>query len=112
MTEDKINIFIAANGQYFPPEKIMFIHQSLVNLDDSKLTTLSFVGYKDPTIALVLSLLLGGWGIDRFYIGDVGLGVLKLLTCGGLGIWAIIDWFMIMGETRNSNYNKLSSYLH
>lgn len=60
-------------------------------------------GTKDPTIALVLSLLFGSFGIDRFYIGNIGLGVGKLLTLGGLGIWALIDWFLIMGATREKN---------
>ena len=46
---------------------------------------------KDWTTALVLSLLLGSLGVDQFYLGNTGLGIAKLLTCGGLGIWAIID---------------------
>ena len=41
----------------------------------------------------------GYLGIDRFLIGDTGLGIAKLLTCGGLGVWTIIDWFLIMGAT-------------
>ena len=58
---------------------------------------------KNPTTALMLGLFLGLLGIDRFYIGHVGLGVGKLLTLGGLWIWQIIDWFLIMGATRRSN---------
>lgn len=58
---------------------------------------------KGPTIALILSILLGALGIDRFYIGDIGLGVGKLLTLGGLGIWALVDWFLIMSATRRRN---------
>ena len=58
---------------------------------------------KNPTTALMLGLFLGLLGIDRFYIGHVGLGVGKLLTLGGLWIWQIIDWFLIMGATRRRN---------
>jgi hypothetical protein len=45
--------------------------------------------------ALLLSFFLGGLGIDRFYLGYTGLGVAKLLTVGGCGIWALIDFILI-----------------
>ncbi|MFL2971338.1 MAG: TM2 domain-containing protein [Candidatus Thalassarchaeaceae archaeon] len=50
---------------------------------------------KDWTTLLILSVLLGGLGVDRFYAGHIGLGVLKLLTIGGCGIWALIDIIMV-----------------
>lgn len=62
--------------------------------------------FKDPTIILIVSLLVGSLGVDRFMLGDTGLGIGKLLTCGGLGIWTIIDWFSIMGVTREKNLAK------
>jgi hypothetical protein len=37
----------------------------------------------------------------------MGLGVAKLLTCGGLGIWTIVDWFLIMERTKEVNFEKL-----
>ena len=50
---------------------------------------------KKYVTALLLSLFLGGLGIDRFYLGYTGLGIAKLLTFGGLGVWALIDFIMI-----------------
>jgi TM2 domain-containing membrane protein YozV len=50
---------------------------------------------KSFVTALLLSFFLGGLGIDRFYLGYTGLGIAKLLTFGGLGIWALIDFIMI-----------------
>jgi TM2 domain-containing membrane protein YozV len=49
------------------------------------------VSDKEWTTALILSILLGSLGVDRFYLGYTGLGVAKLLTLGGCGVWSIID---------------------
>jgi TM2 domain-containing membrane protein YozV len=57
---------------------------------------LSRVGQKDLTTAVLLSWFLGWLGVDRFYLGYVGLGILKLLTLGGCGIWAIVDLILIV----------------
>ena len=50
---------------------------------------------KSWTAALLLSIFLGQFGIDRFYLGKVGTGILKLITAGGGGIWWLIDIILI-----------------
>ncbi|MEI7531668.1 MAG: TM2 domain-containing protein [Betaproteobacteria bacterium] len=59
---------------------------------------------KDSGTVLVLAVLFGFSGIDRFMLGDVGLGIAKLLTFGGCGIWAIVDWFT--AKSRTNDYNR------
>ena len=73
---------------------------------------ISTVQLKDPTTSLIVSILAGALGIDRFIIGDTGLGIGKLLTCGGFGIWTIVDWFMIQGATREKNMQRIQNYLY
>jgi len=111
MEAQKVDMFIMTNAKFFGSYQINAIRERLLTLDDSKWAMISTLQLKDPTTSLIVSLLAGGFGIDRFIIGDTGLGVGKLLTCGGLGIWAIIDWFLIQEATREKNMQKIQQLL-
>jgi TM2 domain-containing membrane protein YozV len=112
MEAQKVDMFIMTNGKFFESHHLTGIRDRLISIDDSKWGIIQTLQFKDPTISLIVSLLAGSLGIDRFIIGDTGLGVGKLLTCGGLGIWAIVDWFMIMGATREKNMQKMQQVLY
>jgi len=59
-------------------------------------------------VALLLSLFVGGLGVDRFYLGYIGLGIAKLLTLGGCGIWSLIDLILIAaGKLKDADGNEL-----
>ena len=101
---DKTNMLLMSFSKYFPEESLMMIREKFENMDESKTSMLYTLSFKDPMTALILSIV--ALGIDRFYIGDTGLGVTKLLTCGGCGIWTLVDYFLIMKRTKEKNFEK------
>jgi TM2 domain-containing membrane protein YozV len=111
MDAQKVDMFIMSNSKFFESHQIHFIREKLLAADDAQWPMLSTIQFKDPTTSLIVSILAGSLGIDRFIIGDTGLGIGKLITCGGLGIWAIIDWFLIQGATREKNMMKIQQFL-
>lgn len=112
METQKVDMYLMSNAKFFESHQINSIRERLLALDDAKWPVISTLQLKDPTTSLIVSILAGSLGIDRFLIGDTGLGVGKLLTCGGLGVWAIIDWFMIQGATKEKNMQKLQQFLY
>lgn len=112
MEAQKVDMFMMMNSKYFESHHLMQIRERLLELDESKAVLVQTMQFKDPTTSLIISLLVGYLGIDRFYIGDTGLGIAKLLTCGGLYVWFIVDWFLIMGATREKNMEMLQRVLY
>lgn len=108
---ERISQYLMINADMFPQEKIPLLKMRLESASASKLDMLPAIALKSPTVNLVLSLFVGGFGVDRFFLEDIGLGVLKLLTVGGCGIWAIIDWFTAMKRTREYNFDKIMKIL-
>lgn len=112
MDSNKVDMFMLSNGKFFESNQLMYIREQLLSLDDSKWSVIQTMQFKDPTTSIIVSILAGTLGIDRFMIGDTGLGIGKLLTCGGIGIWALVDLFLIMGATREKNFTKLQQLLY
>lgn len=111
MEANMVDMFIMSNNKYFESHRVGAIRDQLINMDENNWPQVQTLQFKDPTMSLIVSIFAGAYGIDRFLIGDTGLGIAKLLTCGGLGIWAIIDWFLIMGATREKNMEKLQAVM-
>lgn len=58
---------------------------------------------------LILAIVTGVYGVDRFMLGQTGLGIAKILTCGGCYVWWIIDMFSAMKRAKEYNMDKLMS---
>lgn len=112
MDAQRVDMFIMSNAKYFESYQLNAIRDRLIAMDDSKWVMISTLQLKDPTTSLIVSILVGTLGVDRFIIGDTGLGIGKLLTCGGLGIWTVIDWFMIQSATKEKNMQKIQQFLY
>ena len=112
MDAQKVDMFIMSNAKYFDSFQINMIRERLLAVDDAKWVMISTQQFKEPSTMLIISILAGSLGIDRFMLGDTGLGVGKLLTCGGLGIWTIVDWFMIQKATKEKNMEKIQQFLY
>ena len=111
MTKEKIDMYVMTNQKYLPAEKMVIIRQKLQEINEEQFTLVSTVEFKDPTTILLISLFLGGFGVDRFMLGDTAMGILKLFTMGLCGILTIIDWFSVQKKTREVNFNKLMMVL-
>jgi TM2 domain-containing membrane protein YozV len=107
MDAQSVDMFLMANAKYLEDHQMYYIRERLLEMDESRWRMLQFMQFNDPVIILIVSLVTGPLAVDRFMIGDTGLGIAKLITCGGFGIWMLIDWVIIMGVTRQKNTEKL-----
>ena len=108
----RVDTFIVSHSQFFPAHVMPELRERLMMLDEGRWLAISSMPYKEPMTALILGIFLGELGVDRFYIGDVGIGVLKLLTCGGCFLWWFIDLFLIQNATREANAKRLMGMMY
>jgi TM2 domain-containing membrane protein YozV len=111
MDQQKVDMYLMSYAKYFEGYQLTALRERMLALDDTKLIQLQAANLKDPTTILIVSIVGGHFGVDRFLLGEIGLGIAKLLTCGGLGIWTVVDWFLIMGRTREINMQNFQRAL-
>ncbi len=111
MDEQKINLWLGSNAKYFDAAQIPILREKLKNASDEQYLAVQTQSYIDPTVTTIISVLLGGCGIDRFMVGDIGMGVLKLLTGGLCGVLWLIDIFTISKKVKNKNFAQVCMLL-
>lgn len=109
MTDDKIAAIAAHFGPSLGDTDALALRQTLKSVPDSNYSLIMATPTKSPVTTVILSIFLGGLGVDRFYVGDIGLGVAKLLlgwlTCG---IWYLVDIFLCYKKAKQVNMKKLT----
>lgn len=92
-----------------PADSVVMLRDKMAKVSDERIKDMQTVvgQFKSPVTGLVLGLCLGTFGVDRFYKGDVFLGILKLITLGGIGIWTLIDFFLVFKGIKKQNLDKL-----
>ena len=104
---DRVELFLMNNRHYFLGWQMRTIRRQLLGLSERRFMMVTAVDLKDPTVSIFLSVFLGTIGVDRFFIGDIGMGLFKLFTLGLCGILYIIDLFRIMDRTKEINYEEV-----
>lgn len=107
MDEQKINLWLGSNAKYFDATQIPILREKLKKASDEQYIAVQTQSYINPTVTTIISVLLGGLGM----VGDIGMGVLKLLTGGLCGVLWLIDIFTISKKVKNKNFAQVSMLL-
>lgn len=103
MDKNKVDLFIASNSDKFEAPALLSVRDTLEKMTDDQFMAISATEYRNPTVILLIAIFLG-W--ERFWLDDVGMGVLKILTCYGLGIWWLVDLFTAIDRAKRYNFRK------
>ena len=103
--------YIKYNAEVLPPERMEILKEMMADATVGQYEMLTLEDLKQPKTAIILAIVLGFLGADRFYTGDIGLGLLKLFTYGGFGILWIIDIFTASKRAKEANYNMIKEHV-
>lgn len=108
MEQSKVDMYIGLNAENFAPHDLMALKEKLEGLDDNKFFLIQNVELQKPSTILVIAILLG-W--ERFWLDDIALGIVKIFTCYGCGIWWLIDIFTAKDRAKKYNFQKITQAL-
>lgn len=97
-----------------PKDSLILLQGRLAQITDEKVIgSFGLIQLKSPVVGLILGFLFGGLGVDRFYKGDIGLGIGKFLSCFILigFVWAVVDLFLVWKGIKKDNFEKINNQL-
>ncbi len=111
LVSEKVNMWLMVNQDKLPSDKIGLLKSNLNKLEESTLDNLMNVELKSPMTIFLLSWFVGWLSLDRFLLGSTGVGIARLVTIQGLGIWWLVDLITAMKRTREYNYNRVKNLI-
>lgn len=104
MEKSKVDMYLGMNAECFFPQDLIVVKEKLEKLDDDKFYLIQGVSLQKPSIILLIAIFLG-W--ERFWLNDIALGVLKIITGYGCGIWWLIDIFTAQDRAKRYNFEQI-----
>jgi hypothetical protein len=108
MEKSKVDMYIGLNAESFKPQDLMVIKDKLEKMDDDKFYLIQGIELQKPSTIFLIAIILG-W--ERFWLDDVGLGILKIVTVYGCGIWWLVDIFSAKERAKEYNYAKIGKII-
>ncbi len=113
MDSNKVTAYLSNLDKYVPSDKKVVLKNALTKASPESEDNLAQVKLVDPIVVLICSIFLGAFGVDRFLLGDVGMGVCKLLFGWlTLYIWPFVDIFMAYKKAKEKNLQSILMLLN
>ena len=108
MEKEKVDLFLGMNVENFTPQGLATVKETIEKLDDDKFFLIQGIELQKPSTIFLIAVLLG-W--ERFWLDDIALGILKMITGYGCGVWWIIDIFSAKERAKEYNLKKMTQVL-
>jgi len=105
MEKSKVDMYVGLNVENFTPYDMRIIREKLERMDDDKFYLIQGIELQKPSLILIIAIFLG-W--ERFWLDDIALGVLKIITCYGCLIWWLVDLFTAKERAQKYNFRKIT----
>lgn len=99
----RTDAFLLRNCDKFHGDQILAVRSAINSLPEERQVQAELVSLRSPQLVMVMAWFFGMFGVDRFMNGQIGLGILKIITLGGVGFWLLIDIFTAYKRTQIRN---------
>ena len=111
MEKSKVDMFIGMNAENFNPQDLIIIKDKLLLMEDDKFFMVQGAEFQKPSTIFLIAILLG-W--ERFWLDDIALSIVKIITFQGCMVWWLVDVISAKDRAKKYNFKKftqLTSYM-